>query len=145
MNQVIANKPPGWFRVVAVLALLWNLLGVFQYLANVGVFGDPMAGLDEAQRQLAQSVPGWVTGAFALAVFAGLLGSVGLVMLKRWARLLLIVSLIALLAQCGWILFLSDAGTVEGMAGFAIPILLLVIGILLVWLSDLGIRRAWLT
>ncbi len=145
MNQVIANKPPGWFRVVAVLALLWNLLGVFQYLATVGVFGDPMAGLDEAQRQLAQSVPGWVTGAFALAVFAGLLGSIGLVMLKRWARLLLIVSLVALVAQCGWILFLSDAGTVEGMAGFAIPILLIVIGALLVWLSDLGIRRAWLT
>ena len=37
MNEVIGSRPPGWLRVVAGLALLWNLFGVYQYLMTVGV------------------------------------------------------------------------------------------------------------
>ncbi|HEY7810848.1 MAG TPA: hypothetical protein VIA98_10755 [Allosphingosinicella sp.] len=35
--------PPAWFRIVAVLAILWNAFGVFQYLTTTGLFGDTLA------------------------------------------------------------------------------------------------------
>ena len=47
-------------------------------------------------------MPAWVTGAFAIAVFGGALGCVGLLMLKRWSTWLLLISLLAVLAQDLW-------------------------------------------
>ena len=44
----------------------------------------------------------WVTGAFAIAVFGGTLGCIGLLMLKSWSKLLLLISLLGVLAQDVW-------------------------------------------
>lgn len=144
MDMVTGSRPPGWFRLLALLALLWNLIGVAMYLQSVGLFGDPLAGLDEAERTLAASVPGWVIGIFALAVFSGLLGALGLVLGRSWSKPLLVVSLVALLVQSGWIVLISDAREVHGLAGIAMPALLVLVGLLLVWLAQGGVRRGWL-
>src|SRR6218665_809493 len=114
MSNVIGARVPGWFRLLALLGLLWNGFGVFMYLKSVGMFGDPLAGLEPAHRALAQSVPAWVTGAFAVAVFAGLLGSLLMVAGKRLAAALLLLSVLAVLVQTGWIVLVSDARAVEG-------------------------------
>ncbi len=145
MNGVIGARPPAWFRLLSVLGLLWSLIGVAMYLQKVGMFGDPLAGMPDAERALAESVPGWVTGAFAIAVFAGALGSLGLVVLKRWARPLLILSLLAILVQEAWIIFMSGAREVHGIMAIAMPALITLIAILLVWLAGTGVRRGWLT
>ena len=134
---------PAWFRLLAFVGLAWNLIGVAMYLQKVGLFGDPLAGLTETERALAESVPAWVTAAFAIAVFSGLLGALALVMLRRVARPLLILSLIAVLAQCGWIVLLSDARAVHGLTGVAMPALLVLIAVGLAWLATSGIRRGW--
>ena len=132
---------PSWFRIAALLALIWNAFGVVMYLSSVGIFGDPMAGLDEAQRAAASSIPDWVRGAFAIGTFAGLIGSVGLLLRKSWAVPALIVSLIGLLALEGWILFLS--GAVEEF-GAGLPIVISAVAILLAWLAVHARRRGWL-
>src|SRR5688500_8850972 len=119
---------PLWFKLIGLLAVLWNGFGVAMYLSTVGVFGDPMAGLSEAERAAAASIPAWITAAFAIGTFAGLIGSLGLLLRKAWAVPVLIVSLIALLVMEGWILFLS--GMVE-VAGLAVPITVSVGAVLL--------------
>ena len=134
-------SPPLWFRVAAALAVLWNAFGVSMYLSSVGTFGDPMAGLSEAERAAASSIPGWITGVFATGTFAGLIGSVGLLLRKAWAHPVLLVSLVALLALEGWILFFS--GAVEAF-GMAVPIIVSTLAILLAWLATLARRRGWL-
>lgn len=134
-------SPPLWFRVAALLAVIWNAFGVAMYLSSVGMFGDPMAGLSETERAAASSIPGWITGAFATGTFAGLFGSVGLLLRKGWAYALLIVSLIALLVLEGWILFFS--GAVEAF-GIAVPIIVSSVAILLAWLASFARRRGWL-
>ena len=50
------NSPPvpAWFRIVGVLALIWNLMGVSAYLMQVNMSEEDMAALPEAQR-----VPPW--------------------------------------------------------------------------------------
>jgi hypothetical protein len=144
MNDVIRAQVPGWFRLLSVLGLAWNAFGVYMYLMKVGMFGDPLAGLDPAHVALAQSVPAWVVGAFAIAVFAGLLGTLALVVLSRWATALLILSLLAVLVQCGWILGMSDARAVEGNMALMMPAVVTLVAILLVWLANFGARKGWL-
>lgn len=142
MATALSASPPGWFRVAALVAILWNAFGVAMYLSSVGLFGDPMAGLSETERAAAASIPGWITGAFAIGTFAGLIGSVGLMLRKAWAKPALILSLIALLLLEGWIVLSS--GALEAM-GLTVPIMVSVGAILLAWLAMLASRRGWLS
>ena len=144
MNNVFGARAPGWFRVVAVLAILWNLFGVYIYLEHVGAV-PPMQQMTAEQAALAASVPAWVTGAFAIAVFSALLGSLGLLLLKAWARPLLILSLICVLVQMGWVLLVSNARAIHGNEAFVMPAIVTAVILLLVWLADKGVKRGWLT
>jgi hypothetical protein len=146
MSDVIGARAPGWFRLLAVLGLAWNAFGIYMYLAkSAGMFGDRFAGLDAAHRELAASVPSWVTAAFAIAVFAGFIGTLLLVMLKRLAKPLLILSLLAVLVQCAWIVGMSNARAVEGNMAFVMPGMVTLVAILLVWLAMVGDRKGWLS
>ena len=145
MNDVTGARAPGWFRLLAVLGLAWNGFGVYMYLSKVGMFGDPLAGLDQAHRELAATVPSWVVAAFAVAVFAGLIGALLLVMLKRLAKSMLVLSLLAVLVQCGWIVGMSNARAVEGNMALMMPGVITLVALLLVWLAMVGDRRGWLS
>lgn len=144
MNEAIGARAPGWFRIAAVLALLWNLVGVWSYLSKVGMAPEMME-MSPEEVALAASMPVWATAGFAIAVFAGALGSLGLILSKAWARLLLIVSLLGMLVQFCWWLLLSGAMERMGPSIVAMPAVVVVIGVLLVWLANLGVRRGWLT
>jgi hypothetical protein len=136
-----APSPPRWFRLVGVPALVWNAVGVAMYLSSVGLFGDPNAGLSAAERAAAASIPAFITGAFAVGTFTGLVGSLGLLLARRWAWPVLLLSAVALLILEGWIVFLSDA--VEAF-GLAVPITVAATAVLLAWLASEGSRRGWL-
>jgi hypothetical protein len=135
------SHAPGWFRIVALIAIVWNLFGIFMYLHSVGVFGDPMADLDAAQRAAAESLPPAITGAFAIGTLTGLIGSVGLLLRRRWAWPVLLVSLVALFVLEGWIVFLS--GHREAF-GLGVPIMVTMGALLLAWLAHHARRRRWL-
>ncbi len=132
---------PAWLRALALLAAIWNAFGVAMYLSSVGMFGDPMAGLSQAERAAASSIPDWITGAFAIGTFAGLIGSVGLLLGRAWAQPLLLVSLLALLVLEGWIVFFS--GALEQF-GLAVPVAVSAGAILIAWLATHARRRGWL-
>ena len=142
MATVAPAAPPAWFRIVALLAIVWNAFGVFQYLSSVGLFGDPMASLTDAQRAAAESIPSAIIGAFAIGTFAGLIGSLGLFLRKRWALPALVVSLLALIALEGWIVFLS--GALEVFGGIALPATVTLVALLLAWLAYHARQRGWL-
>lgn len=144
MNAVIGARAPGWFRLLAVLGIAWNAFGVYMYLMKVGVVGNMAAQMGEADRVLAASAPAWYTGAFAIGVFAGLLGTIALALLSRWSKPLLILSLLGVLAQMGWIVGMSNAVALKGGQVLLIPALITVVAILLVWLAAIGGRRGWL-
>jgi hypothetical protein len=135
MSDVIGARAPAWLRIVAALGLLWNLYGVYEYLRSVGV----VAGADPAMA--ATAMPTWVVGAFAIAVFAGALGSLGLLLLARWSKWLLGLSLIAVLAQDIWAFALSGIQPAEGM-GIAAAIVL--VAIVLFWLAYSADNKRWL-
>jgi hypothetical protein len=133
--------PSAWFRIAAVLALLWNAFGLTMYLSAAGMFGDPMAGLDEAERVAAAAIPGWIMLAFALGTFAGFAGSIGLVLARRWAVSMLVLSAVALLVLEGWVVFVS--GDLE-LHGLVIPLSVSIVAILLVLMAAMARKRGWL-
>jgi hypothetical protein len=136
-----SSSPLAWFRIAALIGLVWNGFGVAMYLSAVGVFGDPSAGMSEAERQAAESIPAWIMGAFAAGTFSGLIGSLGLLLRKAWAQPVLLFSLVALLILEGWILFFSEA--VDSF-GVAVPLTVVAGAILLAWLATHARKRRWL-
>ena len=143
MNAPIVSRPPRWFRVVAVVAVLWNLLGVWQYLSFVGVV-PLMRPLTADEAALLAGAPLWYTAAFAIAVHAGLLGAIGLVLARRWARPVLVLSLVAMIVQFSWWSFMSGAAELLGPSVHVAPVVVGLVGLLLVWLAAMGVRRGWL-
>ena len=144
MSDVIGARRPGWYIAVAVLGLLWQLFGVAMYLMHVGVLGQ-QGEMTEAERTLMESSPTWVTALFAIAVFAGALGALGLVLGRRWARPLLVLSLVAVVLQFGGWLLMTEAISVVGPSVFVMPAIIVVAAILLVWIATIGVRRGWLS
>ena len=123
--------------MVAFVALLWNLIGVAFYLGEVGMLGGAFAPPDPGDA--VADMPTWVTAAYAIGVFGGALGTLGLLLLKRWAGPLLWVSLIALIVDWGWVMFASGAGIQP------LGIVVLVVAAVLVWLAADAAKRGWLS
>ena len=103
------STSPKWFRPVAVVALLWNLLGCAAYLVDVSLSPEQIAKLTPEQQALYASRPAWAVAATAIAVWFGAAGSLGLVLKKAWATWLLVLSLAGVVAQDLWLFVLSDA------------------------------------
>lgn len=141
-----STKPPAWFWIASVLGLLWNALGVFAYLGQAFMTEEMKAALPEDQLQLMESTPAWVTGAFAVAVWGGLLGCIFLLLRKRWAKPVLLVSLIGILLQLGYSFLMTNAMEVYGaVQALVMPALVLVIGILLYFFSGIAIKKRWIS
>lgn len=93
------SMPPKWSTPVAFLALLWNLLGASAYLMDVTTSPEAVARMGDAERAMYAARPGWFVAAYACAVWAGVAGSLGLLLRKRWATPLFLLSLVGLIAQ----------------------------------------------
>ena len=144
MNATVSNRPPPWFWAAAVLGLLWQLFGVAMYLMHVGILPSSGGEMSQAERSLMESSPVWVTALFAIGVFAGALGALGLVLRARWARPLLLLSLVAVILQfAGW-LAMTEAVAVIGVTVFVMPAIVVAVAVLLLWAASTALRRGWL-
>ncbi|MGQ3678215.1 hypothetical protein [Tenacibaculum discolor] len=140
-----SNKPTTLFWIIGVAALVWNGLGVMQYLGMAYMTDEVKAALPEAERTLYDNIPSWVTAAFAIAVFGGLIGSAFLLMRKKLARPMFLISLIAIIVQMSYNLFMSRAAEVYGPGSVIIPIMVIVIGVFLLMYSKKTIAKGWLS
>lgn len=145
MNAVTAaSLPPKWFWMVAIAALLWNLIGVAMFLMQFTMSAEALAALPVEQRTLFAAMPAWGWGAYGVAVFAGAFGSLLLLLKKRAALPMLVISLLAVLAHSAYIFFFSDAFTLVGPGGMVLPTLVLVTAVLLVWFARRSAARGWI-
>ena len=139
-----AAQRPMSFRVVAIVALLWNLFGLFSFYTNVTATPAVIASWPEAQQQIAAATPRWVFVAFAIATIAGVLGSLGLLLGKRWAVPVLLLSLLAILVQFGSIYALTPTWVLTGIGGAILPLCIGAFGLFLWWYARKAAARGWL-
>ncbi|NUS99888.1 MAG: hypothetical protein HOP96_02795 [Sphingomonas sp.] len=93
MDDPYAPRPlAGWFKYAAIAAVLFMAIGCAGYLASV--LTDPKS-LPLDQRNLMEARPTWMIAAYAIAVWVGLAGAILLLMRRKPAEPLLLVSLIA--------------------------------------------------
>ncbi|MFT6781017.1 MAG: hypothetical protein ACJA1A_000936 [Saprospiraceae bacterium] len=106
INQV---KLPVTYWIVSAIALLWNLVGVANFVFQV-FFTDTMVALMSPEhKEMILSNPTWMKLVFGIATIGGLIGAVGLIMRKKWAVPALLVSLIAVIIQMGYSSFATKA------------------------------------
>ena len=138
------NNPPKWYKVVAIAALVWNLLGCMAYLADRMMTAEDVMKLPPAQQEMhAQRTPLWVS-ATAVAVWFGAAGSVGLIMRKKWAKPLLILSLLGVIVQDIGLFVMANGLEAGGVAGMILQGLVFIVGVLLVMLASTAIRKGWI-
>ncbi|QOW19502.1 hypothetical protein INQ41_12995 [Lysobacter ciconiae] len=138
------SKSPLWFKVVAVVALLWNLIGCLAFASDIRLTPEDIAKLPDAQQALYNSRPSWAVAGTAVAVIAGALGSLALLLGKKWALPVLIASLIGIVVQDCAMFILADGAALAGTTAVVLQALVLLIAIALVLLSRKGIARSWL-
>lgn len=144
MTTEVIKKPPTWFWVVSVIALLWNLMGVGSYLMDAYISIEQLEAMSQEMRELYEGRPAWVTACFAVAVFGGTLASIALLLRKKWARPVFIISLIAAIAQFTHWLFMTNSVEVYGTGVYIMPILVVIFGVYEIFFAKQGITRGWL-
>lgn len=132
MATTYRNDVPAWFWLAAGLGLLWNLIGVAFYLGSVGMLSAmaPPPGTPD--------MPIWATAGYAIGVWGSVLGMVGLLMRKSWARPVLWIALVALIVDFYWVFFMSGSGITP------LGLCVLTIALLLALLAGTAAKRGWL-
>ncbi len=142
MDQINPLRPaPRWFTLAALAAVAWELFGCFTYLMQVRV--DP-ASLPVDQRALWDAAPSWMIAAYAVAVWVGLVGAILLVMRRRLAEKLLLVSLVAVLVQFSALLLVPELRNLTTSDALFLPFVIIVV-CYVIWHFAFAARRAgWL-
>ncbi len=143
MKNVI-NKPSKWFWALGVVALIWNLIGVFAFIADMSMSAKDIDALDKANRYLYTHRTNLVKVAYALAVFSGAFGSIALLLRKKVATSLFVLSLIAVGVQVAGTFLVTDIISIVGIDKIVLPITILIIGVLLVYFSRFSTEKGWL-
>jgi hypothetical protein len=145
MSERVQDAIPRSFWIISGVALVWNLIGVAAYVAQVTMTEDALMELSEAQRMFYDNIPAWATGAFAVAVFGGALGSLLLLLRKAWAAPAFIASLAGILIQQYHAFILAGGVEIFGPGGLILPAVTLIIAVLLVWYSRNASAKAWIS
>jgi hypothetical protein len=140
-NQV---KPPAWFWIVSVIALLWNAMGVMAYLMRAYMTDEAIAALPQEQQVYLQNQPAWYLGVFALAVFGGTLGSLLMLLRKALAYWVFVVSLVCVAAQWSYDIFMVENSPAFDSSGIAMAILIPVFSVALVFISRSARAKGWI-
>ncbi len=138
------NTTPKWFMPVAIVALLWNLAGCWAYLSDVRLTPEDVAKMPEQAQALYHSRPAWSVAAFAVAVWGGALGCLGLVLRRRWAVPVLIASLVGLVLQDFGMFVLSGAAKLIPASAYVMQGMVFLIAVGLVLLGRKAAARDWL-
>lgn len=88
MAGIIKRQTTPWHLwLVGILALLWNSFGAFDFSMTLTRGAEYLrsAGMNEAMIRYLEALPGWLYAPWGIGVWGGVLGSLGLLMRKRWA------------------------------------------------------------
>lgn len=139
------TKPNTAFWIIAVLALLWNLIGVIFWVSEYFLMTEEIkAALPPEQVELMNNAPSWNIYVYGLAVFSAVLASIMLLMRKKLAVSLFGISLIAILIVQGYWVFAMDTVGKMGPQALIMPLIVIAIAIFEYFYSKGAARNGWI-
>ena len=132
------DKPNWNYWVIVVLGLFWNVMGSLNYITQTNP--EAVAAMPEAYQTLIASRPAWATAAFAIAVFAGAVGCILLLMRRKVAFQVLLLSLL------GVVVTLIHAVIATGFSGQVLmgTGMSVVVAAVLLWVARMAESKEWL-
>ena len=108
MGQTVHTPWHLW--VVGILALLWNSFGCVDYTMTQTRQDEWFAqmGMTAAQLEYFNAMPAWTHAAWAIGVWGGALGAILLLLRRKWAMPVFVVSFLGWLAGAVYAFALSD-------------------------------------
>jgi len=131
MTDDMNDKQPWTFWTIAVVALLWNALGVFAFAIQPAFNPDAMQQLNAEQRALVESTPLWAMIAYGVAVFGGLAGAIALLLRRKIAALLFGASLLGVIVQFAHAFIFASVKVPLSGAQLVLPSIVILIAIFL--------------
>ena len=127
------NNPGKGLKIIGILGLLWNLIGVFFWMAENFMMTDEVkAALPPERLELMESAPSWGVIVYGIATIGGVLACIMLLMRKKLAVPLFLISLLCIIIQMGYGMFFMKWGNVLGpVDAYVMPLIVILIGILL--------------
>jgi lipid-A-disaccharide synthase-like uncharacterized protein len=145
MTQETKQKPPFWFWMIAIIGIIWNGLGLNQYLHQVyKTEGLKKMYPDPEVLEAILNTPSWVMAAFATAVLFGLLGCLLLLLRKQWAYPFFVLSLLGAALQSYYTIFMSPAINIYGYGALLMPLTILLLGFIFVIFAKKCVRQSWI-
>ena len=141
-EDVVVNhtRRPWHLWLVGILGLLWNLVGAYDYLMTQTQNGSYMSQFTPEQLEYFYGFPTWVVAFWALAVWGGVLGTLLLLLRKRFAVGVFLVSLLSMIVTSVYNFFLSDGLQVMGSGALAFSGLIFIVALGL-WLYARALAR----
>jgi hypothetical protein len=142
--EEVATKrgAPAWYWATAIAALLFEAAGAFLFANSLTL--DP-ATLPLDQRAVYEATPQSMTIAWALAIGAGLLGAIGLILRRRFAEPALLISLIAVAVQFSGIFLVKQLRELTPEEQLLMPVVILMLAYAFWQAAKLARRRGWLS
>ena len=140
----MAKTAPRWFLIVAILFVLWNLMGAWSFFNEVTMSAEGYAAMPKAQQDLWNAMPKPIWLAFFVAIAAGLLGAIALLLRKAWAVPSYLVSLIAVVIQFGYIFTTMPVLSTIGPSAIAFPAFIIAMAALQFWFARRWRSAGWL-
>lgn len=138
------NKPPIWFWIVSAIALIWNAMGVNQYLQQAYNTESFRTLFSVEQLAIMDGTPAWATAAFAIAVFGSVLACILLLLRKKLATTIFLIALVGIIVQM--VHGLLIAKTYEVFSGFQVSMSIIVpiVGLLLYLFAKRSAEKGWI-
>ena len=147
MSEESGNKPSTAFWLIGGLLAVWNLSGLYMYYQmSITTPGQlQAAGYNAQQIAHVLGTPAWAHSAYAIAVNAGVLGVIFLLLRKTWAVPMFVLSLIGALLQDLDSYVLRDALELFDPVWLTIPVTVIVVCVFEIWFSLRAKTNGWLS
>ena len=140
-DQYSARPIAGWYMIGAIGALVFMAISCAGYVLDVTM--DP-ATLPLDQQAVVAARPVWMVAAYAIAVWAGLAGAILLILRRKLAQPLMLLSLIA--AAVTFLPYAITPGVRDNITtnDIAVAVVILAITWTIFWFARHSDKRGWL-
>jgi hypothetical protein len=109
-------KAPWHIWLTGIIAVLFNAIGVFDFVMTMAQGAEYQASAGMTPDQIAhyQTMPGWMTIVWAIGVFTAFLASILLLLRRKLALPVFVLSLAAFLVSLLYTYVLTNGGALMG-------------------------------